>query len=355
MAEIVFVLGAGASSSAGAPLMADFMNAAERLRKDPTHDRTFEADIQSVIAAVEELQQVFVKSSLDIDNIEHIFGAVEMARLIRRFPGKSAEEIDALATSVKRVIVTTLESTVRFPFRQGHLRPPSTYSEFSNIVAALNRRGSGVIRCATITFNYDLALDFALDQGVDRPSYCLAGPETASRARLLKLHGSLNWGRCRSCGKVSALTFEEWFRHKLFTEEADVMMPLGSQLGRTLTCCGQQVDPDPVLVPPTWNKTEYHLSLQNVWKQAAVELSEAEQIYVIGYSLPDSDMFFRYLYALGSVSKRRLRRFTVINKDQSVSPRFKMLLGGSADRVYRFDPSTFERAISLLESELLSS
>ena len=40
----------------------------------------------------------------------------------------------------------------------------------------------------------------------------------------------------------------------------------------------------PMIVPPTWNKSQYHAALSRVWSLAAQELTEAEDIYVIGYS-----------------------------------------------------------------------
>jgi NAD-dependent SIR2 family protein deacetylase len=349
MAEIVFMFGAGASRHAGAPLMANFLSAAEDLR----NDGTIRNNLNEVVAAVEDLQNIFVKSSFDIENIENVFGAVEMAKLIRKFPGKSETEIDALAISVKQLIVATLENSVRFPFRDDHLYPTSTYSQFSELVLALNSRHGSSARCSMITFNYDLALDYALHHTVGPPSYCLSDADRGQSARLLKLHGSLNWGRCLVCGTVLPLTIENWFRNKTFIRSnASVVLPLASQLGITLTCCGQYVDPVPVLVPPTWNKTEYHNSLQKVWKQAASELGEAERIYIIGYSLPDSDMFFRFLYALGSVGRRRLKRLVVFNPDESVKSRFETLVGGAASRIFEFKPLTFEDAIGQLRTEL---
>ena len=72
-------------------------------------------------------------------------------------------------------------------------------------------------------------------------------------------------------------------------------------------------------------KTEYHNSLSIVWKKAAQLLSEAENIFVIGYSLPESDSFFRYLYGLGTVGDFMLKRFWIFDPDQSgaVKSRFE--------------------------------
>ena len=140
MAEIVFMFGAGPSRHSGAPLMANFIRTAEDLR----NDGTVRNSLNDVVAAVEGLQDIFAKSSFDIENIENVFGAVEMARLIRKFPGKSETEIDALAASVKQLIAATLENSVRFPFRDGHLNPTTTYGQFAELVRALNSRHEGL-------------------------------------------------------------------------------------------------------------------------------------------------------------------------------------------------------------------
>jgi hypothetical protein len=37
-----------------------------------------------------------------------------------------------------------------------------------------------------------------------------------------------------------------------------------------------------------------HTGLSSVWRAAATHLAEAENVFIIGYSLPDTDEFFRY-------------------------------------------------------------
>ena len=74
----------------------------------------------------------------------------------------------------------------------------------------------------------------------------------------------------------------------------------------------------PDVVPPTWNKSQYHGELESVWKAAARGLSTAENIIVCGYSLPESDQFFRYLYALGTVGELRLKNLGVFDPNEEV-------------------------------------
>ena len=81
--------------------------------------------------------------------------------------------------------------------------------------------------------------------------------------------------------------------------------------------------------------------------QQQKHLSEAEYIYIIGYSLPETDSFFRHLYALGSVGQNPLRRFEVFNPDASgaVDQRFKSLLGPGAAACYTYHKETFEESL----------
>jgi hypothetical protein len=107
----------------------------------------------------------------------------------------------------------------------------------------------------------------------------------------------------------------------------------------------------PVIVPPSWNKADYHSALTNVWAAAARHLSEAEQIFILGYSLPETDSFFRHLYALGSVGSKPLRRIAVFNPDSTglTNSRFEALLGPGARARYEYHALQFNYAIGHIQ------
>ena len=124
-------------------------------------------------------------------------------------------------------------------------------------------------------------------------------------------------------------------------------MPLNiaSQIKQYNHCAGASAE-EPFVVPPTWNKTEYHHVLQPVWQAAINELREAEYIIVFGYSLPPTDQFFRFLYALGTVGEVRLKRFCVFDPNTEVENRFKELLGPVVKDRFVFRRMGFQNAIS---------
>jgi hypothetical protein len=110
------------------------------------------------------------------------------------------------------------------------------------------------------------------------------------------------------------------------------------------------------LYRPTWSKTEYQARFENLWSHAARHLSDADQIIVIGYSLPPSDSFFRDLYALGTVGDVILKRFWVFDPDETgfVERRFKELLGEAAKQRFQYSRVTFTNALHLLNGDVLS-
>lgn len=133
-----------------------------------------------------------------------------------------------------------------------------------------------------------------------------------------------------------------------YGQTIETHLPIGSQLVEYFArFANTEVDPEPVIVPPSWNKADYHNALSDVWAAAAKHLSEAEHIFVMGYSLPETDSFFRHLYALGSVGTTPLRRIAVFNPDASgaTNARFQGLLGPGAIARYEYHTSTFDQAI----------
>jgi hypothetical protein len=90
-----------------------------------------------------------------------------------------------------------------------------------------------------------------------------------------------------------------------------------------------------------------------VWRSAAKELAEAEDILVIGFSLPSTDSFFNHLYALGTEGASIIRRFWVFNPDATgaVENRFRGMLGFGANSRFKCYPVTFDLAINELAFE----
>lgn len=360
--KTVFILGAGASREAGGPLMADFLDKADklyRLRPDRFEKKAFE----NVRNARSELQSVFAKANLETDNLEVLFGAIEMAEIIQKFCNREPSTIAGLRDSIIKVIVATLEWTIKFPESANYVDAPEPYGDFAKVLAGFKYR-HGLFNApspefAIITFNYDVAIDYALAVQKLSYNYCLDDADAGTESLpLLKLHGSINWGRCAECQAIDPLRIQPIEIPPLAKGDAGhVFLPEHWNSFREKLPkqphCNTHLRDIPVLVPPTWSKSQHYLNLAPVWKRAARELGEAENIFVIGYSLPETDMFFRYLYALGSQSNTRIRRFWVFDPDkENVEGRFRKLIGRGIEKRFDCRPKRFSQAIPDIEQAL---
>ena len=346
MSHFVFILGAGASKHAGAPLMVDFLDQTRKLFAANPSGR-YSADIKNVFAAISKLQKVHSKSELDIVNLESVFSVLEMADLLSIEPA-----VPELLQSMKRLITWTLDETVLFQVSDGVLSSRGlAYKEFAKLVKKLHDKGDS---CDIITFNYDLAVDVALYAVGLSPIYGLMKNGVAERGvNLFKLHGSVNWNRCPKCTEIVTGHFPNGrIDHSIAEMKWSTM--IGYLPNTKPQCCGNEFDPgDSVIVPPSWDKSEYRASFVEVWKKAAAGLKNAANIVVCGYSMPATDGFFRYLYALGTVSDQLLERFWVFDPNLHVEPNFKNLLGPGARARFEFTPEPFEKAVYRLNRDLI--
>lgn len=372
MAKNVFILGAGASKEAGAPLMAEFLDVARDLFTSgevsgPQDKESF----QKVFEAIRRFRIMHYKSYMDLDNILAVFGAFEMARLLKGSVNYSAEEVETIIKGIRTLISKTIELTMKYPLNRSTISADPTYASPADLVMKLGNE-SGKYVSSVLTFNYDLGMDTAFYRCGVKVDYAIPEDDEIGNPlpvhiptfKLLKLHGSLNWGKCsnENCGLIVPWHLNGFFQNRSYDEWGDetrrVILDIASKLAEHKHAkCDRNLNPEPVLVPPTWNKTEYHGALREVWAQAGRELSEAENIIVIGYSHPVSDSFFKYLFALGSVGDATIKRLWVFDPAESdeVEKRFRELIGTGIESRFRMFKQRFSEAISIIGENLVQA
>jgi SIR2-like domain len=152
-----------------------------------------------------------------------------------------------------------------------------------------------------ISFNYDCLLDTALarhgrrrwrpSEGYGFPisggedGWCdhsgLGRPPKRS-IRLLKPHGSLNWGLS---GTALSLRSDEYAARP----EADL-----------------------VIVPPLWQKSFDSEPYQTIWRETRRTLSSVKALFLLGYSLPETDV---YTQATLRMDVGQLEFLCIVNPD----------------------------------------
>jgi hypothetical protein len=318
-----------------------------------------------VFKARTALTQTHSKSVLNINNIESLFGAFDMAALLGRLGTLPDEEVQRLPTAVRYLIAKTIESRLTYVVNAGGLTlPPVPYGGFADLLRDLNKREHGSV--SVITFNYDIGLDYAFHLSSMPFEYRCGVPngldpgkkQSPGAIDLLKLHGSLNWGHCEKCPRVVPFELKDYFAE--YHWEAGVATPHSRTIGiakhlvqRSCPVCGTQLAENPVIVPPTWNKGNVHTGLSSVWRAAASHLAKAENVFIIGYSLPITDEFFRYFYSLSTVGDAVFSRFSVVDLNKQVFDRFNSILGQTAQDCFFPIQDTFEHAIPQIRQLLI--
>jgi hypothetical protein len=335
--------------------MAGFLDTAESVQRSnyiPGNEHTY---FETVFNALDQLQGVYSKSTIDLLNIESVFAAFEMAEVLGYLRNVPHDQLKLLVPAIKKVIVRTLEESIRYRIdgAQGYtVRAPFPYENFLDLLEKIDNPVS------IITFNYDVGIDFAFHVKEKTLDYSL-GSGTRIGMSVLKLHGSLNWVVCTNCQRIVARPLKDLDGAGNLIERRDPEYARVIASARTLQfrcpdCPGISHN-EIAIVPPTWNKaTAYRIGMQSVWRRAAEHLADAEEIFVMGYSVPPTDHFFHYLYGLGTMSSTRLKRFWVFNPDPSVEPRYRNLLGPTADVRFRFFRKKFATAIAAMQGYVVN-
>lgn len=344
MSHYTFILGAGASFESGCPLLRDFFGRARKLRHRGRFQSTQEYD------AVEEfcdvLQRCNAKGRVDFSNIESVMSAIEMAKIMGGLGPMNPEQLMRVHQGLMTVIYETLMLSQSISCRwykasieNANLRAECRvegYSELAQLVKEMLRRDQNA-KVTIITFNYDLGLEYALYRGDLAYTYSLGRGEVEPPIHVCKLHGSLNWF-VESNGKsshVGIIPIEEYdpaiempaaiaevLKSNISTNAHDSSMRFVLPSG----LFGKFAERTPLIVPPTDAKAEFRPTLNNVWRVAAAGIRKSIGIFVCGYSLPETDYFFRQFFSLAMASDTRVRHIWVGDPEANPEGRIREML-----------------------------
>ena len=341
----VYILGAGFSADAGLPTIATFMrvlrDAGEHYEK--VGDRRSAGAIGRVLEYRLRAAGAAYRCMVDPDNIEDLFSLID------------TEENGAPSTEIQESIRQAIAATMEFA-RLSYIRNPQEIRlSVQNAPGAQNTLFGRAVKDnadwrtlhlyeaylaaltgmlyepvpgrhdTIISFNYDTLVEDALinlkrpySYGFHGDQYCtdenddkfvICGEDLPDELRrdeggngavaVLKLHGSVNWGlRYFPSRKKRELQYDQLLLCRSFAD----LMASGA---------------DRVFVePPTWRKGygSQGRGMATIWAKALQALQTASRIIVIGYSLPLTDVHFRYLLAAGLRENISLQEILFVNK-----------------------------------------
>jgi hypothetical protein len=140
---------------------------------------------------------------------------------------------------------------------------------------------------------------------------------------VLKLHGSVNW----------AVPKKARTRFKVHSSYREVVQ-------RQLV---------PQIIPPTWKKDSKG-AFDEIWSSALRSLSAATRVVIVGFSIPPTDLHFKYLLAAGLRENYSLREIVFVNPSpglEEVQRRSEGLFANQAHNAakVRFVDATIEQFV----------
>src|ERR1043165_2774487 len=191
---------------------------------------------------------------------------------------------------------------------------------------------------AVVSTNYDIGVEWELYKRIGRPEVAASidlgfdwrdiktGAERTRPAapclRIYKLHGSLDVLKCSVCGYVY-FNPRGQIAFQVFRDEIDA----------NNTCvCRDEVKLQLHIVSPSFIREIRDASLLNVWRSALEWMRNAEEWFVVGYSLPPEDLAIRSMLLRAYGARRKKPKVTVVQLGAGDRARYQLLFPGCTYR-----------------------
>jgi hypothetical protein len=291
------MLGAGASKSCGMPLTNQLLQEVlQKIRDDKFRDR--------LCNFIHYLYPHFDSKWENYPNLEEFLSLIdvygEFSGKVKRSHLFTPEEVKELKDDLLRGICSYMHT------KTSNLEIRKTV--FYALAKCLQPEDT------IITFNWDLLMERALTEaGVDYNYH--PRPNTIS---LLKPHGSIDWFDRDLVSLADRKCFSlvpEIGRIKVFT----LFRPPKLRSGTV-----------PIIIPPAVRKVWDCLEFDKLWRETWRALRYADEIYVLGFSLPPEDLHVRFVIRSAIRGNEKERdsdlKLALVNPDALVLLRFSRLL-----------------------------
>jgi hypothetical protein len=279
MRRIVYLLGAGFSAPLGLPVISNFYWKAKDLYDgDPIKFNHFAKSFN----LMESFHRVKMFMKADLENIEEILSILEMKDMLSSEPNR-----ESFSKFISDVIIAYTPA----------IQPPVPSPQFSNLFGPEHLSASYCIFVSQL---------FGICKGRfnEQPRALERGKTSADYSVI-----SLNY----DCVLEAACEYINRHYHLdpplLFLDPTSDKAAAASSQGVMLAKLHGSVRTE--IVPPTWNK-KIHEKILPAWQAAFRLVAEANEIRFIGYSLPETDSYFRYFLKAAISQSFNLQRVDVL-------------------------------------------
>jgi NAD-dependent SIR2 family protein deacetylase len=175
-------------------------------------------------------------------------------------------------------------------------------------------------KTAIVTTNYDCCIDLALEdvkqpfqyriEFVNRP---VPASTEKTAARLVKLHGSLNWYYCETCQEVQLVDIRAILKGYLNDQAPYPVIAICKE------CGGQRRG---LLVPPLAMKFDVAPPLTPLLGEARDAFEKADLITVVGFSFAEADIYISRMLSK-SMQSRSTQKLLIVDPDADVVSRVR--------------------------------
>lgn len=303
MEKIVYFLGAGFSAPLGIPVMKNFFEKSKDMYFD---DKEKYKHFLQVINTFNEYNLIKSFYESNLFNIEELLSILEMSERFER-------------SKLKKIFLQYISDVISF------YTPPLEYERKSlaSVRASLEQSGkwNGYIMFIAALLNLEFNLETIMTSKGEALRLPRFYPSNDSKYEygIISLNYDLVVEQC-----VNYLN-----NFKVDKNLSISRFPVSEKNPRGdlfLSKLHGSID-DQNIVPPTWNKS-LKSDIKDYWNLASQLLKEANHIRFIGYSLPDSDAYVKYLLKSSITTEQHLKTIDVIcyDPDGSVKKRYDQFI-----------------------------
>ena len=160
--------------------------------------------------------------------------------------------------------------------------------------------------------HYQILYPIPISTALSRHGTAILGPTRHETFTLYKLHGSTTWFK-----SDTEVTF-------------DPIYGLSYDKTKDVRESNLVVDKRRFIVPPVYDKSSLlsHETIRSLWRQARDNaIRSADRLYVIGYSLPETDTAMQTLLWEGSQSGNGTKELYVVDLNSETVERYRNILG----------------------------
>jgi len=286
MKRVVYLLGAGFSAPLGLPVMADFLEKAKyQYQNNPELFQHFGPFL-------DRLSLPHIASSYfatDVFNIEDILSILDM---------KGQLEGEARDIEFRRFISDVIA------YHTPETRDGPTANDWASLICGAQPWTMyGMFVICLLGHEFTLAAGF--DGRASRPKPEIYSSRAVEKPDVAYSILTMNYDRVL---EIAA----DYVQHTFGAASRFSQTPSTPGVPLIKLHGGMESDD---LVPPIWSKSLVQPGIRKAWKWAYECLKAANEIRILGYSLPPTDNYVRYLLRAAAAANPNLQRIDVLCKD----------------------------------------